>query len=319
MSSDPQRAMSASEWGLLLALSVLWGGSFFFVGVAVKSLPPLTIVALRVSIAALALWTTAGLTGVSVARIRAAFPSLLVMAVLNNALPFSLLVWAQTHLPSGVAAILNAATPLLTMIAAHVLTTAEKMTVMKLMGGLLGFAGVAAMIGLDASSGLGGNVLAELACVAAAAFYALASIFGRRFRAMREIKPIDVATGQLTGSSLVLLPLAGLFDMPWRLPFPPLTTVAALLAFGCFSTALAYAVYFRILAGAGATNVVLVTVLAPATTILLGAIGLGEHLAARDFFGLALIAMGLAFVDGRLPRRAANWLFGGPTAGKARV
>ncbi len=240
------------------------------------------------------------------------------MAVLNNALPFSLLVWAQTHLPSGVAAILNAATPLLTMIAAHFLTTAEKMTVTKLLGGLLGFAGVASMIGLDASSGLGGDVLAELACVAAAGFYALASIFGRRFRTM-GLKPIDVATGQLTGSSLVLLPLAGLIDTPWRLPFPPLTTVAALLAFGCFSTALAYAVYFRILAGAGATNVVLVTVLAPATTILLGAIGLREHLAARDFFGLALIAIGLAFVDGRRPRRVADWLFGGPRAGKARV
>ncbi len=315
MPTDPQRAMSGSEWGLLLALSILWGGSFFFVGVVVKTLPPLTIVALRVSIAALALWATASLTGVSFARIRTAFPSLVVMAVLNNALPFSLLVWAQTRLPSGVAAILNAATPLLTMIAAHFLTTSEKMTAMKLFGGLLGFAGVAAMIGFDVFSGADGNLLAEFACLAAAAFYALASIFGRRFRAM-GLKPIDVATGQLTGSSLVLLPLAGLIDMPWRLPFPSLTTIAALLAFAWLSTALAYVVYFRILSGAGATNVVLVTVLAPATTIVLGAVALGEHLAWRDFFGLALIALGLAFVDGRLPRRLGAWTFGGTIAGK---
>ena len=133
------------------------------------------------------------------------------------------------------------------------------------------------------------------------------------------LKPIDVATGQLTGSSLVLLPLAGLVDMPWRLPLPSLTTVAALLAYALLSTALAYAVYFRILAGAGATNVVLVTVLAPATTIVLGALMLGERLASRDFLGLALIALGLAFVDGRWPRRAAGWLSRGVFAGKARV
>ena len=303
MIAPQQRAMSPYEWGLTLLLSLLWGGSFFFVGIIVKSLPPLTIVASRVGIAALARWASAAWTGVSTARIRANFPSLMALAALNNAAPFTLLVWAQTHLPSGVAAILNATTPVLTVIAAHFLTQSEKLTPMKLAGALLGFAGVAAMIGGDVSAGLGANLPAELACVLAAGFYALSSIYGRRFRA-RGLAPIDVATGQLTASSLILLPLAALVDAPWTLPAPPASTLLALGLFACFSTALAYVVYFRILSGAGATNVVLVTVLAPATTIALGALLLGERLEPRHFHGLALIALGLAFVDGRLPAKA---------------
>src|SRR5579863_5047033 len=172
MTVSQQRAMSAVEWGLLLLLSILWGGSFFFVGVAVKALPPLTIVAARVAIAALALWATARLTGVSPARIRPALASLAIMAILNNAFPFVLLVWAQTRLPSGLASILNATTPVLTMVAAHFFTTNEKMTPTKLLGALLGLAGVVAMIGADLRSGLGGDLPAELACVVAAGFYA---------------------------------------------------------------------------------------------------------------------------------------------------
>src|SRR5579863_3740437 len=149
-----QRAMTSSEWGLMLLLSLLWGGSFFFVGILVKALPPLTIVALRVSIAALVLWTGARWTGVSPRRVFAAFPSLATMSFLNNAVPFSLLVWAQTHLTSGLTAILNAATPVLTVIAAHFLTQTEKMTPRRVFVAALGFLGVAAMVGGDVVSGL---------------------------------------------------------------------------------------------------------------------------------------------------------------------
>jgi drug/metabolite transporter (DMT)-like permease len=296
----PQRPMTGFEWSLMLLLSLLWGGSFFFVGILVKSLPPLTIVALRVGIAAAALWATGAFTGLSPTRVREAFPSLVGMSILNNVVPFTLLVWAQTRLPSGFAAILNATTPVMTVIAAHFLTTTEKLTRAKIIGALIGFVGVAAMVRSDFTSGLSGDALAEAACLVAALFYALSSIYARRFRPA-GLTPIDVSTGQLTGSALLLLPLALLFDQPWTLPAPSLTVVLTVLAYALLSSALAYIVFFRILAGAGATNVVLVTLLAPATTIVLGAFALGERLEPKHFLGLALIAVGLAFIDGRLP------------------
>ncbi len=300
MAAVPQRAMTLNEWGLLLLLSLLWGGSFFFIGVAVKELPPLTIVMARVSLAAALLWLTAPLTGLSPGKIRANAPALAVLGLVNNAIPFTLIVWGQTHLASGLAAILNASTPVITVIAAHFLTATERLNARKLAGALCGLLGVAWMIGPDLASGLADNVAAELAALAAALSYALASIFARRFRDL-GLAPIDIAGGQVAASSLMLVPLAFFIDRPWDLPGPSLAAVGAVIAIASLSTALAYIVYFRILAGAGATNVVLVTLLAPATSILLGAAILGERLAARHFAGLALIAVGLAFIDGRLP------------------
>ena len=303
MNGDAQRAMTATEWSLLLLLSLMWGGSFFFVGVAVKALPPFTIVAARVSIAAALLWFAASLTGVSLARLRAAAPALAALAFLNNVAPFSLLTWSQTHLASGLVSILNATTPVFTVVVAHLFTVEEKLDPRRLVGALIGLAGVAAMIGPALLGGFADHLVAELAALLAALSYAAASVFARRFRRL-GLTPIDVATGQVTASSLVLLPLAALVDAPWRLPAPDGATIAAIVAIGALSTALAYVIYFRILAGAGATNVVLVTLLAPATAILLGAAVLGESLAARDFVGLGLIALGLAVIDGRLPAAA---------------
>lgn len=297
--SQAQRPMTPFEWGLLLLLSVLWGGSFFFVGVAVKELPPLTIVAARVSIAAALLWASGPLTGLAPRKIVANFGPLLVLGLINNAIPFTLIVWGQTRLASGTASILNASTPVMTVIAAHVLTHDERLDARKLIGALLGLTGVATMVGPDLVDGLKQDVLAELAILGAALSYALASLFGRRFRGL-GLAPIDVATGQVSASSLMLIPLALVLDHPLSLPMPSLPVIGAVLGIAALSTALAYIVYFRILAGAGATNVVLVTLLAPATSILLGALSLGEHLASRQFLGLALIAAGLALIDGRL-------------------
>jgi drug/metabolite transporter (DMT)-like permease len=293
-----QRPMTVSEWGLLLFLSLLWGGSFFFVGVAVKALPPFTIVAARVGIAAVLLWSTARWTGMSPrAAIRHA-PALALLGLLNNALPFVLIVRGQTRLASGLAAILNASTPIFTVVLAHFVTTTERLTWPRLGGAALGLAGVAAMMGSD-FLGAKSALWAELAVLSAAVSYACASLYGRGFRA-RGLAPIDIATGQVTAAALVLLPVAALIDRPWALSMPGLAPIAAILAIGAFSTALAYVVYFRILAGAGATNVVLVTLLAPVTSILLGALALGEHLETRHFLGLALIAGGLALIDGRV-------------------
>ncbi len=303
MNADAQRAMTATEWGLLLLLSLMWGGSFFFIGVSVKALPPFTIVAARVSIATALLWFAAPLTGVSLARLRAAAPALAVLAFLNNVAPFSLLTWSQTHLASGLVSILNATTPVFTVVVAHLCTIEEKLVPRRLAGALVGLAGVAAMIGPALLGGFADHLAAELAALLAALSYAAASVFARRFRRL-GLTPFDVATGQVTASSLVLLPLAALVDAPWRLPAPGGAAIAAIVSLGALSTALAAVGYFRSLAGAGATNVVLVTLLAPATAILLGAVVLGESLAARDFVGLGLIALGLAVIDGRLPQAA---------------
>jgi drug/metabolite transporter (DMT)-like permease len=293
------KTMTPLEWGMLLVLSLFWGGSFFFVGIAVKELPPLTIVALRVSLAALILWLCLPALGVAMPRKREALMAYLGMGLLNNAIPFCLIVFGQTQLASGLAAILNATTPLFTVLAGHFLSTDERLTPLRLAGALCGFVGVAGMIGPQLIEGLGGSVLAELAILGAALSYAFASLFGRRFRGL-GIDPIATATGQVTASSLMLIPIALLVDRPWTLPLPSVATFIAIGAIASLSTALAYILYFRILAGAGATNVVLVTLLAPVSSILLGAIFLHERLEPKHFFGLALIGLGLAFIDGRL-------------------
>jgi drug/metabolite transporter (DMT)-like permease len=303
----PQRAMTAREWGLLALLSLLWGGSFFLIGVAIKELPPLTLVTLRVGLAAALLWASAPFLGVALPRSAKAVATVAVLGFGNCALPFALIAWGQTHLPSGLASILNAATPLFSVLAAHVLTAEEKLSGLKVFGTVAGLTGVAWLIGPDLLTGAGANLWAELAVLAAALAYALSAIFGRRVRAL-GLRPVDVATGQLTAATLYLAPLALVIDRPWTLLAPSAATIAAVLAIAAFSTALAYVVYFRILAGAGATNVLLVTLLVPATSVVLGALFLHERLAGRQFLGFALIALGLAFIDGRLPRALAQKL-----------
>lgn len=303
----PQRAMTAREWGLLALLSLLWGGSFFLIGVAIKELPPLTLVTLRVGLAAALLWASAPFLGVALPRSAKAVATVAVLGFGNCALPFALIAWGQTHLPSGLASILNAATPLFSVLAAHVLTAEEKLSGLKVFGTVAGLTGVAWLIGPDLLTGAGANLWAELAVLAAALAYALSAIFGRRVRAL-GLRPVDVATGQLTAATLYLAPLALVIDRSWTLLAPSAATIAAVLAIAAFSTALAYVVYFRILAGAGATNVLLVTLLVPATSVVLGALFLHERLAGRQFLGFALIALGLAFIDGRLPRALAQKL-----------
>jgi drug/metabolite transporter (DMT)-like permease len=302
MTVAAQRPMTAREWGLLALLSLLWGGSFFFVAVAVKELPPLTLVSLRVGLAAALLWASAPLIGVSPPRSMRAVAALAALGFGNNALPFTLIAWGQTHLPSGLASILSAATPLFTVLAAHVLTAEEKLSGVKLFGTVAGMAGVAWLIGPDVlRGGATTHVWAELAVLAAALCYALSAIFARRMRFL-GLEPIDVAAGQATAATIFLAPLALAIDRPWSLPMPSEAVVGSVLAIAALSTALAYVVYFRILAGAGATNVLLVTLLVPATSVILGALFLRERLMAHQFFGFALIALGLAFIDGRLPR-----------------
>jgi drug/metabolite transporter (DMT)-like permease len=296
-------AMTAREWAMLIALSVLWGGSFFFNGVAVRELPPLTIVLARVGIAALALWLVLAALRIQVPRVPGLAAAFLGMGLLNNAVPFTLFVWGQGHIASGLAAILNATTPLFTVLVAHVLTRDERLTAGKAAGVIVGFAGVVVMLGPDLLAGLGTGLWAQLACLAAALSYAFAGVYGRRFRRM-GVPPLATAAGQVTASTLVMIPLVLVVEQPWTLPSPGAGTWGALLGIGLLSTALAYVLYFRLLAAAGATNLLLVTFLIPVSAILLGTLVLGERLAPRHLAGMALIGAGLALMDGRLARRA---------------
>ena len=294
-----QRPMTGAEWALLLLLSVVWGGSFFFVEIVLTALPVMTVVLIRVALAALILWGVTRALGVRVPRTRRVWGAFFAMGLLNNAVPFSLIVWGQMHIASGVAAILNAATPLFSVVFAHFLTRDEPMRARRLAGVLLGLAGVAVMLGGAATRAPGANVAAQIACLAAAISYAFAGIFGRRFRAM-GVAPLATATGQVTASSLLLLPLVLAVDRPWTLAPPGAPVLAALAGLAALSTALAYVIYFRILATAGATNLMLVTLLVPVTAILLGVGFLGEGLLPRHLAGMALIAAGLAAIDGRV-------------------
>lgn len=297
-SSTPNRPMTTFEWGMLLILATVWGGSFFFNGIAVRELPVFTIVVSRVVLAAIILLVILRLQGEQMPRNLSAWTAFLGMGLLNNAIPFSLIVWGQQHIASGVASILNAATPLFTVIFAHFLTSDEHMTGGKFTGVLIGFVGVSVMIGSDALHDLGVNIAAQFMCLAGAISYALAGIYGRRFRAM-GISPMSTATGQVVASSLILLPLMMAVDRPWTLPIPSLSAIGALIGVAAISTALAYVLYFRILATAGATNLLLVTFLIPVSAILLGTLFLGEILLPRHFAGMALIGIGLAAIDGR--------------------
>ncbi len=310
------RPMTALEWGLLLCLSLLWGGSFFFIGVAVQAIPPLTLVFLRVALAAAMLCLILRGMGLAMPRDSRIWRGFLVMGLLNNAVPFSLIVWGQSHIPSGLAAVFNATTPLWAVLLAHFLTDNEKLTPTRLAGLLAGLAGVAAIIGPAALRSLGSDVLAQAAILLAALSYASAGLYGRRFSAW-GVAPMATATGQVLASSLLMLPLALLIDQPWRLtllidqpwrlPLPGGTVIAALLGLAGLSTALGYTLYFRILATAGTTNLQLVTFLIPPSAMLMGVLWLGESVSPSQWLGLALIGSGLACIDGRLPRKLAGY------------
>lgn len=290
--------MTARVWLLLVALSILWGGSFFFIGVAVQALPPFTIVAARVGLAMLMLLAVLRVASIALPRHVAIWIAFLGMGLLNNAIPFTLFVWAQAQIPSGLASILNATTPISTVLVAHVFTSDEKLTPGRILGVLLGFAGVAVMLGPDLLAGLGDNLLAQGACLLATLSYACAGVYGRRFRRL-GIAPMVTAAGQFVASTALLLPLALLLEQPWRLPFPGWPALAAVVALAVVSTALAYVIYFRIMSAAG-SNVNLVTLLVPVSAILLGVLVLGETLLPRHLAGFAVIALGLAVIDGRL-------------------
>ena len=299
--TPPANMMTPLLWTLLITLSVIWGGSFFFNGVLVRELPPLTIVFFRVFLAAMALHVWLMATGKPLRTGGAVWIAFFGLGVLNNVIPFTLIVFGQTQIASGVASILNATTPLFTLLVAHLLTDNEKITPTKAAGIGTGFAGVFVMLGGLQGFDVGAPLLAYLACLGAALSYGFAGVFGRRFTSL-GVAPIHVATGQLTASSVMLLPLMLVIDVPWTLAPASFSAIGALLGLALLCTALAYILFFRILAGGGAVNISLVTFLIPPSAILLGIAFLGETLEGRHIAGLTLIAAGLLLVDGRIMR-----------------
>lgn len=286
---------------MLITLSVLWGGSFFLVAMSLEELPPLTVVALRSSLAAVVLILFVLLTRREIPSEPSIWLAFLVMSVFNNAIPFSLIVWGQTQIASGLAAILNATAPMFSLIFAHIYTHDEKMSFNKVLGLVVGFTGVSIIIGLDFLINFDGSVLGQLAVIGASMSYAIAGVYGRRFGRL-GVRPMVLATGQVTGSSLIMIPMALLFESPLSLPFPSPHVLWSLAALGLLSTVVAYMLYFRILESAGATNALLVTLLIPVSAIAFGTSFLGERLTANHILGMALIAIGLLVIDGRLWR-----------------
>ena len=297
MAGTINKTMGPFEWFLLITLSIVWGGSFFFGEVALQQLPPFTVVLGRVGFAAIALIILVYATGLRLPGSISLWGMFFVMGAINNFIPFSLILWGQVQIASGLASILNATTPLFTVVLAHFLTSDEKLTGLRLGGVLAGILGVAVMIGLEMLEGLTDNLVAQFLILGAALSYAFAGIFGRRFR---ELPPLVTATGQVTASTAMILPVALVLDQPWLAGPITLTTWGALLGIALLSTALAYYLYFRILSTAGATNLLLVTFLIPVSAILLGSLVLGERLEPQHFAGMALIGLGLALIDGRL-------------------
>jgi len=299
LSAPINLSMTPREWAMLMLLSILWGGSFFFVGIAVAELPTFTIVFLRVAIAALGLHLVLRVMGERMPGGLALWRTFFAMGLLNNVIPFSLIAWGQSHVASGLASILLATTPLFTVVVAHFLTADERISAARIAGIGAGLAGIVILVGGQALSGLGIAFLAHIGLLGAALFYSFGSVFGRRFRRL-GITPLATATGQVTASSILLLPLALAIDQPWTLPLPGISTWLAIGGLALLSTALAYILYFRILATAGATNLMLVTFLIPLSAIILGAAFLTERLAVNHFIGMAVIGIGLAAIDGRI-------------------
>ena len=288
--------MGPREWAMLVLLSVIWGGSFFFNEVALTAFGPFSVVFGRVSLAAVALLVYIRIRGYSLPTGRRAWGIFIIIGAISNAIPFSLIVWGQTHITGGLASILNATTPLFTVVLAHFLTTDECMTPAKIAGIALGICGVAVLIGPGALENIGGQVLGKLAILGATISYGLAIIFGRR---MNEYPASVSATGMLIAASVMMLPVMLIFESPMQATPEPVA-IGAIIGIAVVCTAAAYLLYFDILAKAGATNLSLVTILVPFSALILGVTILDEPFTTGAMAGLALILAGLACVDGRI-------------------
>lgn len=287
------------DWALLGLLSVLWGGSFFFNGVILRELPPLTLVLLRVTLGAVILLPLLRTYKIAFPKSWSDWAPFFAMGLFNNALPFSLIVLGQTYITSGLASILNATTPLFAVVVMAV-AGEEKPQPRRIAGVVAGVVGVAILhgdaLGVGSRQGIG-----ILLCLAGAFSYGLAALVSRWLPS--RVPPLGTAAFQMMASAAMMAVVAGLVERPWLLPMPHPATWLAVLGLAALSTALAYIVFFQILQRSGATNVMLVTLLIPVTALLLGYLALGEPISPREVIGALVIASALLLIDGRVLER----------------
>lgn len=300
LSSPAPLTIGTRDWVMLGVLSIVWGGSYFFGKVAVEDIPPLTVVLGRVVIAAAILTVVMRARNQSFPTTWHAWQPYFVMGLLNSAVPYSLIFWGETRIASGLAAILTATVPIFTVILAHFWTTDERMTRAKSLGIALGMAGVLVIMGRDLGGVTSGSGLAKLAIIGATLSYAVSGIYGRRLKGQA---PLTLAWGQMCAATVYLLPMVLIVDRPWNITEWHLDSVLSVISLAVFSTAIAYMLFFRLLANIGATNTSLTTFLIPISSLLLGFLFLEEALVPVQLLGMALIGVGMAVIDGRLVRR----------------
>lgn len=292
-----ERTISAESWGLMALLALLWGASFLSIRIALDEVAPLTAVAHRVGWATLVLWIYVIIRRLPLPRGRRVWISFAGMGLLNNVIPFSLMAWGQLYIPSGLTSIFNAATAIFGVLVAALLLSDENLSARKAIGVAVGFAGVVTAIGIDSLRSFDITSLAQLAVLAGTISYAFAGVWARK--RLTGLLPQVAAAGMLTASTLIMLPLAWIIDGPIRLDLQP-RTMLAIAYYALGATALAYLLYYRVLALAGSGNLMLVTLMITPIAILLGALVLGETLSANAYKGFALLALGLTIIDGRL-------------------
>ena len=297
-----QKDISAAAWAQLLLLGLIWGGSFLAIKVALREIDPFTSVFHRTFWAALVLWAVVLIGRMPLPRDPRVWGAFLVMGVLNNVLPFSLLAFGTKHLETGLVSIFNASTAVFGVLIAAVVFADERLTLRKGVGVLLGFLGVATAMGIEFLGQIDLRSQAQLACVAAAFCYGCAGAWARA--RLGGLTPQVAAAGMLSSAALVMLPLSLWFDGPIRFDLAPATWIA-IAYYALIATAAAFLLYYSILAKAGAGNLLLVTLLVAPVAILLGAVVLGEALHPRHYAGFALLAAGLAVLDGRVLRLLA--------------
>ncbi|WP_227286082.1 DMT family transporter [Boseongicola sp. H5] len=288
--------LSYRAWAEMTLLGVIWGASFLSIKLALSEVPVMTLVAHRVFWACLLLWAYVIWRGLAVPRSPRIWGAFLVMGLLNNIIPFSLMAWGQQFIETGLTSIFNAATAVFGVLVAAMVFRDERLTLRRGLGVTIAFFGVVVAIGFESLADFDIRSLAQLAIVAGTLSYAVAAAWARVH--LVGLPPQVAAAGMLTGASLVMVPLAWMIDGAPKMPTDPVT-FAAIGYFAAFGTAIAYLLYYRILAMAGSGNAMLVTLLIPPVAILLGAAVLGERLDPSAFAGFALLAAGLLILDGR--------------------
>lgn len=289
--------MGATEYGLIALQSMLWGSAFFFIAVARDALPPMTMSALRLVPACAILLLVVTYFRERLPATLEAWGYVAVFCLFNNVIPFIIIIYAQRFVTGGTAAIFNSTAPLFAIFLAAYFIADERLSWRRVIGILIGIAGVAILVGGGGGSDANG-VLARIGLVAAASCYAIGNVLARLF--LRGHSPFSLACAQMLASLVIATALAVVFERPWTLPAPSANGLMAIMAMGTFGSALASMCHFNVLKRAGATNAMLVTIILPLTPIILGALFLGERLSVREIVGAGVIAAALVSIDGRV-------------------